>query len=224
MPAVRLGGKMPGVMDDDTTAPGMDAIHAVMVGLHGDQEPKHWLLDSAMGLLGARLESLSAYDAGDHWHFVTLGLSNIWDRRPDGDSAVSGLGYEFTMRVRHPTRSRWSLSRGGAGQPPQWAVRFLQRLGDVTLNGSRFRPGETLDPGGSITGNEASGLVAVGFVDDPLLPPLDAPLDTANGTVAFVQAFGMTAEQLDLVRRGEFSLRAFAGADGLFVTDPHALR
>ena len=128
-----------------------------------------------------------------------------------------GLGYEFTMRVRHPPRSRWSLTRDRFNEPPQWAVRFLQRLGDVTLEGSLFRPGETLDPGGPITDDAANGLVAVGFVSDPSLPPLDTP----NGTVAFVQVFGMAAEQLDLVLRGDSDVRSFGGSDGLFVTDPH---
>jgi hypothetical protein len=112
------------------------------------------------------------------------------------------------------------LSRDHVSEPPEWAVRFLQRLGDVTLEGSRYRASETLDPGGSITGNAADGLVAVGFVDDPSLPPLNTP----NGTVAFVQVFGMTAEQLDLVLRGESGVHSFAGSDGLFVTDPHARR
>ena len=171
-------------------------------------------------MLGSRLEAASGYNTGDHWHFVTLGLSNIWEKRTIDDPAVSGLGYEFTMRVRHRARSKWSLSRKGVGEPPQWAVRFLQRLGDVTLEGSRFRPGETLDPGGAITGDDADGFVAVGFVDDPSLPPLDTP----NGAVTFVQVFGMTAEELDLIRRGESELRSFAGSDGLFVTDVHARR
>jgi suppressor of fused len=207
-------------MDDETIETGMDAIHTAMAALHGPQEPKHWLLDSAFGLLGSRLESASAYDAGDHWHFVTLGLSNIWEDSTEDDPRVSGLGYEFTMRVRRPVRSRWSLGRDRVGEPPQWALRFLQRLGDATLDGSRFRPGETLDPGGAITGDASNELVAVGFVDDPSLPPLDTP----NGTVAFVQVFGMTAEQLGLVLRGESELGSFAGSDGLFVTDPHTRR
>jgi suppressor of fused len=207
-------------MDDETIAPGMDAIHTAMAALHGPQEPKHWLLDSAFGLLGSRLESASAYDAGDHWHFVTLGLSDIWEYSTEDDPGVSGLGYEFTMRVRRPVRSRWSLGRDQVGEPPQWALRLLQRLGDATLDGSRFRPGETLDPGEAITGDASNELVAVGFVDDPSLPPLDTP----NGTVAFVQVFGMTVEQLGLVLRGESELGSFAGSDGLFVTDPHTRR
>lgn len=194
----------------------MTAIDNAMVALHGPQEPKHWLLDSSMGLLGSRLESASAYDAGDHWHFVTLGLSEIWEKTTD-DPAVSGLGYEFTMRVRHAPRSRWSSPRKQLDEPPQWTVRFLQRLGDRTLDGDRYLPGETLDTGGPITGDATSDLVAVGFVDDPSLPPLDTP----NGTVTFVQVFGMTAEQLGLVLRGDSGVRSFGGSDGLFIIDPH---
>ena len=34
----------------------------------------------------------------------------------------------------------------------------MQRLGDVTLEGTRFRPGETLDPGGRSTGYELAAL------------------------------------------------------------------
>lgn len=188
--------------------------------LHGAQHPKHWLLDSAMGVLGPRLEAATAYDAGDHWHFVTLGLSNIWEKTAGDDPAVSGLGYEFTCRVRQQPTSKWFRRRGGAGDPPAWVVRLLQRLGDVTLEGSRFRSGDTLDPGGSITGDESHDLAAVAFVDDPSLPPLDTP----NGTVAFVQVVGLTAEQLNLVRRGETDLASFAGPDGLFVTEPGTAR
>jgi len=200
-------------MTDEATAPGMDAIHRAMVALHGPQEPKHWLLDSSMGLLGNRLESASAYDAGGHWHLVTLGLSNLWKAEPDNASEVSGLGHEFTMRVRNPPRSRWS--RRQQPDPPEWAVRFLQRLGDLSLQGSRFRPGETLDPGGPITGEATGDLVAVGFVDDPSLPLLDTP----NGTVRFIQVFAMTAEELNLIRRGEIGPHSLAGKDGLFVID-----
>lgn len=206
-------------MSEDAPAPGMDAIHAAMVALHGPQEPAHWLLDSSLGVLGPRLEAASAYDAGDHWHLVTLGVSNIWEKATGDDPAVSGLGHEFTMRVVKPRRPRWSLSRAG-NEPPAWAVRFLQRLGDVTLTGTRFRVGETLDPGGPITGESSGGLVAVGFVADPALGRIDTP----NGAVEFIQVVALTAEQLDLVRRGESGLHSFAGRDGLFIADPDAHR
>ncbi len=198
---------------DEEKAPGWAAIDAAMVGLHGQQEPAHWLLDSSLGLVGSRLEGLSAYDAGDHWHFVTLGLSNIWSKA-SGNPSVSGLGYEFTMRVRRPPRPRWSLGHGRTDVPPHWAIRFMQRLGDVSLDGAQFRPGETLDPGERITGDVASDLVAVGFVDDPSLSTLDTP----NGAVWFVQAFGMTAPQLHSIRTGAAPMSSLAGPDGLFIT------
>ena len=199
---------------DDAEAPGWAAIDAAMVALHGQQEPAHWLLDSSLGLIGSRLEGLSAYDAGDHWHFVTLGLSDIWTEASVNQS-VSGLGYEFTMRVRRPPRPRWSLGRGRTDAPPHWAVRLMQRLGDVSLGGAQFRPGETLDPGERITGEVASDLVAVGFVDDPSLSTLDTP----NGAVWFVQAVGMTAPQLHSIRTGAAPMSSLGGLDGLFITD-----
>lgn len=64
-------------------------------------------------------------------------------------------------------------------------------------------------------GEVASDLVAVGFVDDPSLSTLDTP----NGAVWFVQAFGMTEPQLQSVRTGAAPMSSLAGPDGLFVTD-----
>jgi hypothetical protein len=200
-------------MVDQSEAPGWDAIDRVMVGLHGPQEPVHWLLDPTMGLDGPRLEGLSAYCAGDHWHLVTLGLTEIWTKQTD-DPLTSGLGFEFTMRVPRSTGSRWR--RGQPDRPPDWAVWFMQRLGDVTLQGGRFRPGETLDPGGRITGDTPSRLVAAAFVDDPTLPVITTP----NGAVSFVQVFGITADELDAVCNGDLVVESMAGSDGLFVTDP----
>lgn len=200
-------------MVDESEAPGWDAIDRVMVELHGAQEPAHWLLDPTMGVSGPRLEGLSAYRADDHWHFVTLGLTEIWTKRTN-DALVSGLGYEFTMRVPRSTGSRWRRERHD--QPPEWAVFFMQRLGDVTLQGARFRPGETLDPGGRITGDTPSKLVAAAFVDDPTLPVIGTP----NGIVSFTQVFGITAYELALIRNGDLEVASMGGSDGLFVTDP----
>jgi hypothetical protein len=199
-------------MVDESEAPGWAAIDRVMVELHGTQEPVHWLLDPTMGVGGPRLEGLSAYRAGDHWHFVTIGLTEIWTKQTS-DPLVSGLGYEFTMRVPRSTGSRWR--RGQPDQPPEWAARFMQRLGDVTLEGTRFRPGQTLDPGGRITGDTPSRLIAAAFVEDPTLPVIGTP----NGVVSFVQVFGITGYELGALRNGDLEVESMAGSDGLFVTD-----
>jgi hypothetical protein len=96
----------------------------------------------------SRVCTPSAYDAGDHWHFVTLGLTELWakghDRRPD----VSGYGFEFTMRTR----------QAESEEPPVWVLNLLNRLADVTFQGHELRPGDTLDPGRPIDGEQVLGI------------------------------------------------------------------
>ena len=108
------------------------------------------------------------------------------------------------------------VRRTPGDEPPPWAVRLLGRIGDASLEGARFVPGETLDPGGLITGDVASRLTAIGFVPDPTLPERN----TTNGLVSFVQVVGMTAAELATVLDGTAQLEALAGSDGLYVTDP----
>jgi hypothetical protein len=200
-----------GTVHDEDSHVGWDAIHSAMTALHGPQDDApHWVLDVSLGALDPRLESLSAYDAGDSWHFVTVGLSDVWDARCHR-SELSGLGFEFTMRVRKPRR----LFRRGHERPPLWAIPLLKRLGDLAMGGAAFRPGATFDPGGPITGQPDSPLVAVGFVVDPSLRTVTTP----NGTLSFIQVVGLTANELDDVRAGTLSLRALCGHDGQFVID-----
>jgi suppressor of fused-like protein len=184
---------------------GWNAIGAAFTRLYGVQEPRHWLLDPALGLLGPKTEGLDAYNAGAYWHFVTLGLTELWDKVED-DPSVSGVGYEYTMRVLPEPD----------GEPPEWAARLLAKLGDAALSGELFLPGHTLDPGGPITGDTPSRLEGIGFVSDPELPALTTP----NGSVSFVQVVTMTADELTEVVNGSATLESLSGRDGLYITDP----
>src|SRR6185503_10894391 len=116
-------------MPNGDEAPGWDAIDGAMRQAHGPGEPRHWGSMTALPG-GPGLSGISAYDAGDHWHFVTLGLTELWLKEGD-DPEVSGLGYELTMRT--PERD--------AEEPPAWTVRLLQRLADVALQGMTFAAG-----------------------------------------------------------------------------------
>ena len=120
---------------------------------------------------GPGLYGLSAYDAGDHWHFVTLGLSELWTKESE-DPEVSGFGYELTMRTSHR----------GEG-PPDWTINLLNRLAELVFQGTDLGPGHTLDPGGSITGESTSDLTGLAFVPDPQLGSISTP----NGSLHFVQ-------------------------------------
>ncbi len=202
-PVFGRGKKQQSQPDPASTSPGWDAISEAMRSVHGPQEPRHWG-DVTARLLGpARIDGLSAYDAGDHWHFVTLGLSEIWEKETD-DRAVSGLGFEYTMRVR----------RHSGDEPPQWVIRLMSRLGETALAGHPFPVGHTLDPGGPLTGDEPSSLEAMCFIEDPTLPELQTP----NGVVRFVQVVGITRSQLEAILNDRDQIASLGGADGLFVT------
>jgi hypothetical protein len=154
----------------------------------------------------SRVCTPSAYDAGDHWHFVTLGLTELWakghDRRPD----VSGYGFEFTMRTR----------QAESEEPPVWVLNLLNRLADVTFQGHELRPGDTLDPGRPIDGEPASVLRALAFAVDPLLGAISTP----NGKVEFVQVLGITREELAAIKADRSALSQIESENPLLITDP----
>lgn len=185
-------------------APGWDAIVAVMEGLHGVQVPLHFA-DPTTLPGDDSIQGLSAYDAGDHWHLVTFGLSELWEKESDHPT-LSGYGLEYTMRVR----------RTGEDQDLAWAVNLLSKLVDVAFDGRRFPAGHTLDPGGPITGDPSSRLRALAFVEDPQVTPFTTPF----GSLAFVQLVGLTSEEFDAYKADRSTLDSMRASNPLLITDP----
>ena len=152
--------------------------------------------------MGPKLEGLDAYFTRDHWHFVTVGLTDLRETS-DPEADASGLGYELTMRVRD----------AGKG-PADWAIRLLAAVGDLALAGEQFGPGHTLDVGEAFA-DGTGPLTAVGFVTDPSV----ASTASSNGSVSFLQVVSLTADQGTRVMAGELALEGLAGKDGLYITD-----
>ncbi|ALS26600.1 suppressor of fused protein (SUFU) [Paenibacillus sp. 32O-W] len=178
-------------MSEEANAAGWDAIERAMSKIYGDQEPKHYgtLIPY---MLGGRdpLDGISAYKAErpyPHWHFVTFGFSELYDKESD-DPERSGYGFELTFR----------LARGEAEEePPAWAMNLLQNMGRyVFKSGNVFRNGDYLDANGPICLGSDTKLTALAFVRDPELPALDTP----NGQVEFLQMVGITGCELEAMQ------------------------
>lgn len=45
------------------------------------------------------LDGISIYDAGEYWHFVTYGLSELYEKESD-NKEISGFGMEFTFKLK----------------------------------------------------------------------------------------------------------------------------
>ena len=190
---------MTGVSEVDRSAPGWDAIDAVLVGQYGDQEPR-------------QVGSTLAYASEGHWHYVHLGLSELFEPVPGAYPAVSGWGFELTMRV----------PRDG-DQPPVWPFRMLEEIARY-VNDKRavLAPGHRLDVRQPVTGHPGvegapdTGLTVFAFAVDPVLGEIDTP----NGRVVFLQAVGVTAAEKDRMVAGS-TAEVLAGlGDRLLRTDP----
>lgn len=184
-------------MQDDTLhddgAPGWDAIENVLRPIYGDQEPVH-MAPILSGMLGGDdpLQGISAYRATHggtpHWHFVTFGYSELFEKESD-DAAVSGFGFEMTIRVADPEH---------LDEPPPWVFSLLQNLARyVFSSGNVFEPGHHLTLNGPIALGRDTRLVAAAFVSDPELPET---LSTPHGTLQFVQLVGISQDEYDAMR------------------------
>jgi hypothetical protein len=103
-------------------APGWDAITAAVDPLYPGQEPRH--IGYTPGLaFGSGLQGCSVYATATHWHYVTYGLTELYQKDPEADPSVSGWGYELTMRL--PRAATESVA-------PNWPFELLEKIARYT--------------------------------------------------------------------------------------------
>lgn len=178
-------------MNQEENTSGWDAIDQAMQQLYGEQEHKHYGTAIPYILGGPDpLNGISAYAVNEptpHWHFVTYGFSELYDKESD-DASRSGYGFELTFRL---TRCE------DESEPPAWALNLLQNMGRYVFNsGNLFHPGDYLDANGPICLDSDTLLTALAFIEDPDLPQLDTP----NGSVQFIQMVGITCRELEMIQ------------------------
>jgi suppressor of fused-like protein len=193
-------------------APGWVAIDAALVRRYGEQVPRRWGAMLRRRLGGSDpLDGISAYhDEGppSHWHYVTYGLSELYAKQ-SADPARSGWGIELTFRLRRAD---------GDSDAPEWPITILQNLARYVFESrNRLLPGHHIDARGPIALDEPTELVATAFAADPDLPGIQTP----NGSVDFVQLFGLTRDEYDAARAWDTSalLDLVRRANPLLVTD-----
>ena len=188
-------------------SPGWDAITAAFESLYPGQEPRH--VGYMPGLhLGSGLQGCSAYRAVDHWHFVTYGLTELWQKEDGSEPGVSGWGYELTMRVAIQGED-----------PPGWPYGLLELIARHTREHAHpFGVGDRLDSGNPITGSDDTSLEVVAFTQDPQLAPIASP----KGSIEFRQLVGVTRAELTEMKASSTAatLSRIAASNPLLITDP----
>lgn len=210
---------------DDDEAPGWAAIDAALATLYPglDGAAPHFGRTDAR-LPGEGIWGITAYPNTSarqpHWHLVTYGFSNVFGSDPASDEDDIWADFEWTFRVAADI----DLTEPLAPQVPTWAVRLMQRLGDLVFSGSEaLDVGHRIQVGGPITlGEPQTDLTAIMFGEDPQL----AQIDTGFGPLRFVQLVGATADTLaaaqsqgDGVQGTLQMLESMAESNPLLVTD-----
>lgn len=189
--------------DEPVHAPGWAAIDASVARQYPDQVPHQFASQVAYDLEQASpLPAVSVWEAFSppSWHYVGYGLSELFEK--DSPIAqVSGFGIEITLRLPRAEDEE---------SPPTWGVTLVQALAHHCFrNGGGFDTGHCVDLGGPITPEGQTVLTGLVFVPDAMLRRIATP----HGSVLFLQAIGLSADELALFQEMTQEARVMAIAD-----------
>ncbi len=183
----------------DVSTLGWDAIVQVCEKIYPNQkDPKHYGTLVSWRLGGNDpLDGISIYDGGDYWHFVTFGLSELYEKESKNQE-ISGYGMEFTLKLKKGySDDEESEIKGICG--------ILQTLARIT-----FQKGEVFGPYEYIYTGQKQGVdikqtsMLTGFitvVDNDLKTTM-----TPNGQVTFVELIGATDKELLAVHNHQLTV------------------
>lgn len=193
-------------------APGWAAIDQLLSVRYRGQVPHQYASKTAYELGSpSPLPAIAAYAGSgpDHWHFVTYGLSELFEKTSENPD-LSGFGFELTLRTPRATDD---------AAPPAWPLRFLQAMGrHVLMTRALLDTGHRIDLGGPVVQGGDTGLTAVACVPDPTLGKIETPF----GSVLFLQLVGLTSAELAAMTKLDFKkvVEFLSELDPMGITDP----
>lgn len=185
-----------------------------MAALYGELQPQH-VGYQPPAAFSDNLQGCSAYAARGHWHYITYGLSELYVATPEDDPAISGWGFELTIRV----------PRADQPEAPAWPFTMLNEMAKhVNRNAVVLDAGHRIDLGRPVTGFPVlpdapeTDLTVFAVTIDPEL----GTIATTNGRVTFLQLVGITQVEKDqmIARSTSAVLAELASTDPLLITDP----
>lgn len=197
---------------ENVYAPGWDAITEVCDRLYPDQkDPKHYGTLVSWQLGGNDpLQGISVYDAGSYWHFVTYGLSELYEKKSQ-IKEISGYGMEFTFKLKKDNYENEEDEIRGI-------CSMLQAIARVTFTrGEIFKVYEYVYTGQTEGIDSKNQSNITGFITIP--DDKFKEINTPNGRVIFVEFVGVTDRELKAVRNKEIKVKELYEKIGSDVTD-----
>ena len=199
--------------DETVQTAGWDAITKAFESVYpGQHKPKHYATIMRW-IFGGNdpLDGISVYDGGDFWHFVSYGLTEIYDKESD-NKEISGYGYELTFKLKKGDDEQDEAEIKNVCGILQMIARLTFTKGEIFLPNEFIYTGQTT----GIDARQKSKLTGFITVSDPSVDAIDTP----NGRVAFVELIGMTDAELKTLSDvgSVMELYARLGSD---ITDYH---
>ncbi|MEG0526213.1 MAG: suppressor of fused domain protein [Longicatena sp.] len=193
---------------------GWDAIEKAFLKTYPEQiNPKHYATLIKWRLGGKDpLDGISIYESKEYWHFVTFGLSELYEKESE-NLEYSGYGMEFTFKLKKDT---YSDEEGEI----RCICGILQSIARVTFqNRELFQPYEYLYTGQTqgIDSEMKSNITGFISVPDQEVEGIDTPF----GRVDFIQFIGVTNEEITAVKNKEITVKELFERLGSDITNYH---
>lgn len=202
------------INDDNTQIKevGWNAIESEFLKFYpGQTNPKHYgaLIKWKFGGPDP-LDGISVYDAGEYWHFVTFGLSELYEKESE-NKEISGFGLEFTYKLKK-----------GCYEDEEAEIKstcgLLQQIARIIVVDKEMIKSFEYLYTGQTDGVDAAGESKItGFIT--VLDTTVGSVNTPNGHVDFVELIGVTDKELIAIMNKETSVRELYEKLGTDVTD-----
>ena len=199
-------------MEDNYNMAGWDAITEACEKIYPEQkDPIHYGTIISWQFGGNDpLEGISIYDGGDYWHFVTYGLSELYDKETD-DPEVSGYGMEFTLKLK---KDKYEDEEAEL----KCLCGILQTIARITFTkGEIFNSYEYLYTGQKTGMDSKKKSNITGFITIP--DNEIKAINTPNGKVEFVEFIGVTDSELKAIINKEIDVKTLYSKIGNDITD-----
>lgn len=202
------------INEKEIYAAGWDAITDVCNKKYpGQIDPKHYGTIIKWQLGGNDpLDGISVYDGGDYWHFVTYGLSELYEKETDNKD-ISGYGMEFTFKLKKDNYENEELEIKNLCGVLQSIARITFTRGEIFKVYEYIYTGQTT----GIDTKRKSNITGFITVPDQDLPSINTP----NGKVDFVEFIGVTDAELLAIRNKEIDVKTLYDKLGTDVTNYH---
>lgn len=221
---IRRGGNNMEIFDEfknekqdnnEDTAPGLDSIDSAFENIYPNQTDPIYYAALIKWRFGGKdpLDGISVYDGGDYWHFITYGLSELYEKESE-NKEISGYGMEFTFKLKKDTKNTHkdeeSEIKGVCG--------LLQLFARTTFTeGEIYLPFEYLYSGQKEGIDTRGKSNLTGFITVP--EPKISEIDTPHGKVLFVEFIGVTDSELRKIISKEITVAELYAKLGTDITD-----